>query len=632
MESSKASRRQFLQTTVALAAGAVGNAAPQSIPGPRNAAIDPAREWRNYGGDAGATRYSPLDQVKPSNVKQLKVAWAHHTEDAMERPATTIEGEPIVVNGVMYIQTAQLQARALNAATGKPLWNFDPRDSRKGGRAAGFSRGVTYWQNPGDAKDQRIFAPEGALLRCLNAATGEPKPEFAQEGSLDLVRGYDPDRTDQWVRLTSPPSLYRDILICGGEVGEGQNAAPGHIRGFDAKTGKLRWIFHTIPKPGEFGHDTWGGDSWKTAGGTNNWGGMSIDLKRGWVFASTGAPSFNYYGGDRKGVNLFADCVLALKADTGERVWHFQTTHHDTWDYDLPCQPSLIVIRQGRRQFEAVAQMSKMGLVFLFHRDTGKPVFPIEERPVPASDVPGEELWKTQPFPLKPPPLNRIDFTEADVGDLSPEARARVLAIMHSGRYGKIYTPISMEGTIVHPGFRGGCLWGGASFDPKLNRLFVNSDESLNVAKLSKSAPGRDYPYDLTERARLIDKDGYPAIKPPWGYMTAIDLDSGSFAWRVVNGEYAALKAKGIPKTGTYSTGGSVATAGGVVFIASTYDAKFRAFDSKSGEILWEYELPAAGYTNPCVYEVDGRQFITIACGGGKGFSKPGDQFVTFSL
>jgi quinoprotein glucose dehydrogenase len=270
--------------------------------------------------------------------------------------------------------------------------------------------------------------------------------------------------------------------------------------------------------------------------------------------------------------------------------------------------------------------------VFLFDRATGKPVFPIEERAVPASGVPGEELWPTQPFPVKPPPLNRLNFSEDEVTNLSPESRAAILAIVRKSKYGPIYTPISLEGTIVHPGFRGGVLWGGASFDPKLGRLFVNSDESANVAALSKAPPDKDYPYVLTQRARFMDPDGYPAIKPPWGYMTAIDLESGSFAWRVVNGEYEALKAKGVPKTGTYSTGGSIATAGGLVFIASTYDGKFRAFDSKSGEILWEYALPAAGYTNPCTYEVNGRQFITIACGGGKGFSKPGDQVVTFAL
>jgi quinoprotein glucose dehydrogenase len=623
-------RRHFLSQSVALAAASV--AEPVLLPGARNITTDPAREWRHYGGDAGASRYSPLDQINASNVKRLKVAWVHHTEDSSERPATTIECEPIVVDGVMYIQTAQLQTRALDAATGKPRWNFTPTATGRR-RGPGISRGVTYWRNPDDSKDQRIYAPNSERLFCLNAATGQPNPGFAQEGMLDLIKDYDPDRPPLPTRLSSPPVMYKDILICGGGVGEGpEPAAAGHIRGFDARTGKRRWIFHTIPKPGEFGHQTWEGDSWKRAGGTNNWGGMSVDAKRGLVFASTGCPSFDYYGGDRKGMNLFANCVLGLNAATGERIWHFQTTHHDVWDYDLPCQPSLVNIRHGGRRFDAVVQMSKMGLTFVFDRAKGTPVFPVEERPVPATDVPGDELWPTQPFPLKPPPVIRLDFTEDDVTNLSPEAKAAMLAIVRKSRYGRIYTPPSLEGTIVHPGFRGGVLWGGSSFDPKLNRVFVNSDESINRLKLAPAPKDKPYRYILADRSRLADEEGYPAIKPPWGYMTAIDLESGSFAWRVVNGEFEELKARGIPKTGSYSVGGSIATAGGLVFLASTYDEKFRAFDSKTGEILWEYALPAAGYTNPCTYEVNGRQFVTIACGGGKGFSKAGDQFITFAL
>jgi quinoprotein glucose dehydrogenase len=628
MSRSKPNRRKFLQQSASLAVSA---AAPVCLPGARPETTDPAREWRHYGGDPGASRYSPLDQINPSNVKRLKVAWTHRTGDSAERPVTTIECEPIVADGVMYIQTAQLQVRALDAATGKPLWNFDPTPGQR--RTPGVSRAVAFWRDPGDPKIKRVFAPRSGRLFCLNADTGKPVPGFADEGVLDLAKNYDPDRPDLPVNLTSPPVLHGDVLICGGGGGEGpEQEAAGHIRGFDARTGKRRWIFHTVPKPGEFGHDTWGGDSWKRAGGTNNWGGLSLDVKRGWVFVSTGSPSFDYYGGDRKGTNLFGNCVVALKAATGERVWHFQTVHHDVWDYDLPCQPALITIRQGGRTFDAVAQMSKMGLAFFFDRATGKPVFPIEERRVPPSDVPGEELWPTQPFPVKPPPLNRLNFSEDEVTNLSPEARAAVLEVVRRSRYGPIYTPPSLQGTIVHPGFRGGVLWGGASFDPKLNRVFVNSDESVNRITLAPAPAGSPYRYSLPERIRLYDPDGYPAIKPPWGYMTAIDLDSGNFAWRVVNGEFPALKAKGIPKTGAFSTGGSVATAGGLVFMAGCYDEKFRAFDSRTGEILWEYELPAAGYTNPCTYEVNGRQYVTIACGGGKGFSKPGDQFVTFGL
>jgi quinoprotein glucose dehydrogenase len=276
--------------------------------------------------------------------------------------------------------------------------------------------------------------------------------------------------------------------------------------------------------------------------------------------------------------------------------------------------------------------MSKMGLTFLFDRATGKPVFPVEERPVPSSDVPGEELWPTQPFPSKPAPLNRIDFTEADVTDLSAAAHDAVMALVRDARYGKIYTPPGLQDTLMHPGFRGGVEWGGASFDPKLNRVFVNSDESVNRLRIAPAPPDAGFPYSVRERGALRDPEGYPGIKPPWSYMTAIDLESGNFAWRVVHGEFEALKARGVPKTGALSTGSSVATAGGLVFIASTYDEKFRAYDSASGEVLWEYALPAAGFASPCTFEVNGRQYITIACGGGKNFVTPGDQFLTFSL
>ena len=545
MSTAKPNRRQFLHASATLAAGA----AAAQVPGPRNASKDPAREWQQYGGDPGASRYSPLDQINKSNVKRLKVAWSHSTEDAMERPATTIECEPIVIDGVMYIQTAQLQTRALDAATGKVLWSFVPTPGSTRRRGGGVSRGLAYWRDPENPKSRRIYAPHGERFFCLDAETGKAVPGFAEEGMLNLRKDYDPDRPDWPTSMNQPPAIFKDLVICGGGGGDGvEPSAAGHIRAFDARTGKRRWIFHTIPKPGEFGHDTWGGDSWKTAGGTNNWGGMSVDLKRGWVFISTGSPAFDYYGGNRKGTNLFGNCVLALKADTGERVWHYQTTHHDVWDYDLPCQPALVTMRQGGRTFDAVVQMSKMGFVFVFDRATGKPVFPIEERKVPASDVPGEELWPTQPFPVKPPPLNRIDLTEDDVTNISPESKAAILEVLKRSKYGQIYTPPSLEGTIVHPGFRGGVLMG---------RLQLRSEAEPRVRQLRRGGQSDHARKGASRQAvsvraagthRLEGSGGLPCIKPPWGYMTAIDMDSGSFAWRVVNGEFAALKARGHPE------------------------------------------------------------------------------------
>jgi quinoprotein glucose dehydrogenase len=615
------SRRAFLKTATATLT---------TLPSP---AKDAAREWQHYGGDPGATRYSPLDQINRTNVKRLKVAWTHHTEDAVERPATTIECTPIVVDGVMYITTPMVQVQALDASTGKLLWTFDPNAKTRLRRAPGVSRGVTFWENPANAKDRRIFAAIRDRLLCLNAETGKLIPGFANEGVLDLKKDLDPDRPELAFNHSSPPVVYKDLLITGGGGGDGvDQQAPGHVRGWDAATGKRKWIFYTVPKPGQFGHDTWGGDSWKTAGGTNNWGGLSVDMKRGWIFVSTGSPAYDYYGGFRKGQNLFANCVIALNAKTGERIWHYQMVHHDLWDYDAPCQPALITVRKNGRTVDAVAQMTKMALVFVLDRETGKPLFPVEERPVPKSTVPGEETWPTQPFPLRPPPLARHAFSREDITDISPEAQAAVLKAWGDAGSSKIYNPPTREGNVVHPGFRGGVLWGGCSFDPKQNRLYVNSDENSNRVILGEAGSGKVSPYELKQRLQLQDHERHPGIKPPWGYLTSIDMDTGDFAWRKVNGEYPDLKAKGIPKTGTPTNGGSIVTAGGLVFIAATFDNMMRAFDSKSGDILWEHELEAAGFATPCTYEAKGKQYVTIAAGGGKGFTKPGDAFVTFSL
>jgi quinoprotein glucose dehydrogenase len=613
-------RRNFLAASLAAAASAA--------PGPRHITGNGSREWNWYGGDAGASRYSPAGQITKSNVNKLKVAWVHHTEDATRQ--TTIECTPIVVNGVMYITTARVQVRALDAATGKVIWNYAPQVATTGRRGSGVNRGVCYWE---DGEDKRIFVTVRDQMHCLNAKTGELVKSFGDNGVVDMKQDFDHDMTGLSFKHSSPVVVYKDVLITGGGGGEGPYPeAPGHIRGYDARTGKRRWIFHTVPKPGEFGHDTWRDESWKHAGGTNCWAGMSVDTGRGMVFAGIGSPSFDFYGGDRKGMNLFGNSVVALDALTGKRVWHFQTVHHDVWDYDLPAQPALITIRQGRRSIDAVVQVTKTGFVFVFDRVTGKPLFPIEERPILKSDVDGEELWATQPFPLKPPPLCRQGFTEADVTNITPEAHAEILARWKASRAGKLFTPPSLEGTIVHPGFRGGALWGGCSFDPKRNRLYVNSDENTNRITLAPAKPGAGFRYALPERAQFVDSNGYPAIKPPWGYMTAIDMDKGDFAWRVVNGELPDLKAKGIPKTGTPSYGGSIATGGGLVFMGGTWDSMFRAFDSDSGEVVWEHKLNAGGFATPCTYEAGGKQYVVIAAGGGHGTTQPGDEFVAFAL
>ncbi|MBK9167556.1 MAG: pyrroloquinoline quinone-dependent dehydrogenase [Bryobacterales bacterium] len=619
-------RRSFLQKT---AAGLAASSLP-ALPGPRPAAADAAREWRHYGGDALASRYSPAEQITRSNVKNLKVAWTHKSGDASERPSTTIECTPIVVDGVMYITTAQLQIRALDASTGKVLWNHDPFAGVSARQARGVNRAVCYW-NQGSEK--RIFVPIRDEMLCLDAKTGELVKSFGEGGRIDLKKDFDHDMTGLSFRHTSPPVVYKDLLIVAGGGGEGPYPeAPGHIRGYDARTGKRRWIFHTIPHPGEYGYDTWPKDGYKRSGGTNCWGGMSLDETRGLVFAGIGSPSFDFYGGDRIGANLFGNCVLALKADSGERAWHFQTVHHDVWDYDLPAQPALVTIRQGGRTIDACVQVTKQGWVFVFDRQTGKPVFPVEERPVKKSDVPGEQLWPTQPIPLKPPTISRQGFFEEYITDVSPEAHAHVREIFERSRAGAIYEPPSLQGTLVHPGFRGGALWGGCSFDPKRNRLFVNSDESTNRITLAPAEPDKPFRYALPERAVLQDPDGHPGMKPPWGYVTAIDMDKGEFAWRIVNGEIPALVKKGIRKTGSPSHGGTIATAGGLVYMGGTFDSKFRAFDSDSGEVLWEHQLSAGGFATPCTYEANGKQYVVIAAGGGKRNTRSGDEFVAFAL
>ncbi len=586
-------------------------------------------DWSHYGRDAAATRFSPLEQIKPGNVSKLKVAWTHRTGDASQRPATTIECTPVVVDGTMFLTTARAQVRALNAVTGEPLWNFHPLEGSR--RAAPVNRGVAWFA---DGKDKRVFAAVQDKLYALDPKTGELVKTFGDNGVVDLSTQFDKDMTGLSFRVTSPAVVFEDTVIVGGGGGEGPRAeAPGHIRGYDAYTGKRKWIFHTIPHPGEFGYNTWPKDSWQRNGAANNWAGLSADLKRGWVFVSTGSASFDFWGGDRIGDNLFSDCVLALDARTGKRIWHFQTVHHDVWDYDLPAQPALISVRQGNRLRDAVAQVTKTGFVFLLDRETGKPLLPVEERKVPPSDVEGERLSPTQPFPLKPPPLSRLEVNEDLLTDISPEAHAYALKKFRSLRGGVPFAPPSKQGTIFSPGTLGGALWGGCAFDPQRQLLFVNSSELPSIVTLRDGKPEEGFKFGITGYEKFVDEEGYPAVKPPWGHLTAVDLTKGTFAWREVLGEYPQLVARGRTKTGSYQLGGCIATAAGLVFIAATADEKIRAIDSTSGATLWEAKLPTGGYATPCTYSAGGKQYVVIACGGGNRQRTPsGDSFVAFSL
>ena len=625
-------RRTFLKAAAALSGG-LGT----SLKAVQTGA---SADWRHYGGTLGATRYSTLDQINRSNVGDLRVAWIHATGDSQARPATKIECTPLVVDGRMYITTAQVQVRALDAATGDLLWKFDPFEGIRMRRSKGINRGVAYWQ---DGADRRIFmAGSGQdVMYCLDANTGKLVPGFADGGILDLKQGLDRELAESTRCFYATPGVvFEDLLIVGGGSGsEGPApAAPGHIRAYDVRTGKRRWIFHTIPHPGEFGYDTWGKDSWKLAGGANNWGGMSVDSDRGLLFVPTGSPTYDFYGADRPGSNLFGNSLVALDARTGERKWHFQTVHHDLWDYDLPAQPVLARRRRGDGWQDIVVQISKQAFWYIFDRQTGEPVWEIEERPVPASEMEGEHVYPTQPFPTKPQPFARQGFDDdAFVTDISEEARESVMRRLRDLKRGALYTPPSRTGTVYNPGTVGGTIWGGASHDPEAGVMFINTNNWPKYFTLIDAPEGVGYPYMHGGYPFLVDHEKYSAAKPPWGELLCLDLGSGEYRWRRPIGEYAELTARGITGTGTFNVGGSVATKGGLLFLGATQDEKFRAFDTSSGEILFEHKLSAGGYATPCTYEVDGKQYVVIAAGGGgrdigTGGHRSGDEFVAFSL
>ncbi len=455
------------------------------------------RGWPMYGGDPGGMKYSSLTQINRANVNQLRPAWVYRCDDMRRRPATTIECNPIVVDGTMYLTTAGLKVVALNAATGEPRWTYDPWNGQ-GGR--GVNRGVTFWT---DGRDQRLFTVAGAYLHALDARDGRPVASFGKGGKLDLRDGLDRDVFFLSVTATTPGIIHQDLLILGSVVGEGPNpSAPGHIRAYDVRTGARRWIFHTIPHPGEYGYETWSTNSWKTAGGANCWGGMTLDPARSLVFAGTGSAAYDHWGGNRRGENLFANCVLALNANTGQRVWHFQTVHHDLWDYDIPCPPNLVTVRHEGQARDAVAQVTKMGHLFVLDRETGRPLFPVEERPVPRSEIPGEESWPTQPFPTAPPPFAPQRFTVAEVTDLSTPAREAVLRKLENMQTGDVFLPPGPRPSVVLPQFNGGGEWGGGAFDPETRTLYVNASNEAEWISMIPSTP----PESMTrnELGRLI--------------------------------------------------------------------------------------------------------------------------------
>jgi quinoprotein glucose dehydrogenase len=559
--------------------------------------------WPVFGGDPGGSRFSPLRQINSKNVKDLTVAWVYRTGDATGN--TPIECTPLVVDGTMYLVTAAGRVAALDPATGIQRWSHATNNdaSRSGHQRA--SRGVAFWRDSKNRGESRILygTPDGRLV-SLDTKTGKPDPQFR---TVDLRSELGPRWKNAYVGVSAAPTIYQDLVTVGIASGEDADAAPGHIMAFDVRTGKRRWNFDVITG----------------AGGAGAWNGYVVDEKRGILFAATGSATPDFDGSSRPGNNLYANCVLALNAATGKLIWHFQTVHHDLWDHDNASAPVLCRVRRNGRNVDAVAQVTKTGYCFLFDRTTGKPLFDVREVSAPAT--PGGS--PTQPAPILPPALTETLFTDDKVTNISPAATVAVRNQLKGHSYGQKYLPPTKEGTVVAPGYLGGSPWSGASFDPRTTTLFVNTN---NIPAIVSNPANYRF---------LVDDQGYPGIKPPWGNLTAIDLNSGQFVWRKTLGEYRELTAKGIPPTGTVNFGGTLATAGDLVFVGSTADATFRAFDSRSGDLMLSYPLPASAYAAPMTFTAKGKQYVMIAASGGGlakffGFDRGpmSDTFVCFSL
>ncbi len=673
-------------------------------------------EWPEYLGGSDRNHYSPLKQINARNAKNLEKAWEYHSADSGQ-----VQCNPIVIAGTLYGVTASNHAFALDAATGAEKWRFRP----SGQPTSNTNRGLTYWSN---GNEKRILYAYDSFLYALNAQTGKPVDSFGERGRVSLRTGLEANAKDRFVISNTPGALFEDLIVMPLRVGEEEGAAIGYLQAFSVKTGKLAWVFKTIPDRGQPGAETWPADikSRAEVGAANNWSGIAVDKKRGMLFVPTGSAAFDFYGGNRKGKNLYANCLLAINARTGNLIWYYQLVHHDVWDRDLPAPPNLVQVTRNGRKTDAVAQVTKHGYVFVFDRLTGKPIFPIDEKPFPASDVPGEQTWPTQPIPRMPLPFARQNITEKDISNIA-DNRQELLETFRKARKGT-YRPLAINTeTLIFPGADGGAEWGGAAADPE-GVLYVNSNEmpwlfSLSprednaaqaglspghllynntcaschgqermgnpksgypaltdirsrkqrreIDNLIRSGKGMmpgftgitpaerqtiiDFlfaeekteapsslntgnqktsgsPYKFNGYNKFLDNNGYPAITPPWGTLTAIDLNTGKHLWQKTLGELPELTAKGIAPTGTENYGGPVVTASGLLFIAATKDGMFRAFDKKTGMQLWQTQLPAAGYATPSTYEVNGRQYVVIACGGSKLGTRKGDSYVAYTL
>lgn len=644
-------------------------------------------------------------------MTKLDVAWRFDSEES-----GGLQTSPIEIDGVLYGLTPTQKVFALQAATGQLLWKFD-----SGIKGTQPDRGLTFWS---DGRDRRILVGVLNFVYALDAATGKPIPNFGKDGRIDLREDLGRDPASQAIYMTSPAVTYKDLMIVGGRESETLPASPGDIRAYEVRTGKLRWSFHTIPHPGEFGSDTWPKDAWKTSGAANNWAGMTVDAARGIVYAPTGSAAFDFYGADRLGEDLFANCLIALNAETGERIWHFQGVRHDLWDRDFPSPPVLLSVEHNGRKIDAVAQTSKQGFVYLFDRTSGAPLYPLDCRNYPPSNVPGESAAPQQCLPSKPAPFARQMLSENLLSKRTPEIHQWALDKFRTFRSEGQFVPFSLgKDTVVFPGFDGGAEWGGPAVDPETGILYVNANDLAWTGALAENTdsnatkalytsqcsvchretmagsppaipsllgvgdrlsrtevgttiengkgrmPGFSIPddvqfdalvdyvisggkeregkevisagptppalkYHFTGYRRFYDPDGYPAVVPPWGTLSAINLNTGEYVWEIPLGEYPELAAKGVKNTGTENYGGPLVTSGGLLFIGATnYDKKFHAFDKSTGALLWEATLPFAGNATPITYELNGRQFVVIAAGGGKDpKSKSGGVYVAFAL
>ncbi len=606
-----------------------------------------AQQWPHYAGDQAANHYSPLDQITPANIASLAIAWEWKPNEKILKAFGTRPGAfqntPLVIDNVLYLSTPYNQVAALDATTGKELWRYDPKAYEDGQPAngQGFAhRGVAAWRDPSTSlgasgNNLRIFLNARYKLIQLDARTGALVPGFGTNGIVDLSEGLVWAINKKHYTNTSPPIVYKDLVIVGNGVGDRltyKNDPPGDVRAFHARTGKLVWKFNTIPQRGEFGNNTWDGQSWQFTGHTNVWAPMSVDEQRGLLYLPVSTPSNDYYGGRRPGQNLFAESIVCLDANTGQRKWHFQIVHHGLWDYDPASAPNLVTITVDGKRIDAVVQLTKQGWAFVFDRVTGRPVWPIEEKPVGRSDVPGEASWPTQPVPTRPPAFESQGVTLGDAFDATPELREKAIAELKKYRIGPIYTPPSLQGTVALPGVWGGANWGGGAFDPQTGRLFVKTTRSPAIFKME--------PYNKTTQpedrldevdAEYINRspssfvDGVPILKPPYAHLVALDLNRGDIAWKVPFGDAPELRAlpalKGVAlpdRLGAVGPPGVIVTKSGLVFGGGN-DMALNAFDARDGRELWRYVLPRQATATPMTYQAaDGRQMVVIATGRGE--------------